>query len=61
MDRHPEYKNIVIGAGFSGEVNAAGRTFQVQRRSMRARSLFDGLFALLLREIPIAVLSNLPR
>ena len=39
MDRHPEYKNIVIGAGFSGEVNAAGRTFQVQRRRMRTRSL----------------------
>ena len=60
MDRHPEYKNIVIGAGFSGEVNAV-RTFHVQRRRIRARSLFDGLFAVLLREIPIAVLSKLPR
>ena len=61
MDRHPEYKNIVIGAGFSGEVNAACRTFQVQRRRMRASSLFEGLFALVLREIPIAFLSKLPR
>ena len=41
MDRHPEYKNIVIGAGFSGEVNAAGGTFQVQRRRIPASSLFE--------------------
>ena len=60
MDRHPKCKNIVIGAGFSGEVNAV-RTFQVQRRRMRASSLFEGLFAVLLREIPIAVLSKLQR